>query len=147
MTPWTVASQTPLSMEFFRQEHWSRLPFPTPGESSQPRDQTCISCVSWIGRQILYHGATSEAPEFKQSITPEKDKTDTCGAYLQSKHRPSWATEEFVTLENNVSKCILLATPVGKASWGSSLASWAYPGTMKDPLSFPPLTSLQVSHP
>ena len=31
--------------------------------------------------------------------------------------------KSFVTLENNVSKCILLATPVGKASLGSSLAS------------------------
>ena len=30
--------------------------------SSQPRDQTCISCVSCIGKQILYHWATWEAP-------------------------------------------------------------------------------------
>ena len=29
-TPWTVASQASLSMEFSRQEYWSRLPFPTP---------------------------------------------------------------------------------------------------------------------
>ena len=29
-TPWTVARQAPLSMEFSRQEHWSGLPFPTP---------------------------------------------------------------------------------------------------------------------
>ena len=28
--PWTVAHQAPLSMDTFRQEHWSRLPFPTP---------------------------------------------------------------------------------------------------------------------
>ena len=27
---WTVADQTPLSMGFFRQEHWSGLPFPSP---------------------------------------------------------------------------------------------------------------------
>ena len=30
-TPWTVACQVSLSMEFSRQEHWSGLPFPTPG--------------------------------------------------------------------------------------------------------------------
>ena len=30
-TPWTVASQAPLSMRFPRQEYWSRLPFPSPG--------------------------------------------------------------------------------------------------------------------
>ena len=30
-TPWPVAHQAPLSMEFSRQEYWSGLPFPTPG--------------------------------------------------------------------------------------------------------------------
>ena len=29
-TPWNVAHQVPLSMGFFRQEYWSRLPFPPP---------------------------------------------------------------------------------------------------------------------
>ena len=29
-TPWTVACQAPLSMEFSRQEYWSGLPFPSP---------------------------------------------------------------------------------------------------------------------
>ena len=43
VTPWTVARQAPLSMGFSRQEYWSGLPFPPPGESSQPRDQTCIT--------------------------------------------------------------------------------------------------------
>ena len=28
VTPWTVACQAPLSMEFSRQEYWSGLPFP-----------------------------------------------------------------------------------------------------------------------
>ena len=32
VTPWTVASQAPLSMEFLKQEYWSGLPFPTPGD-------------------------------------------------------------------------------------------------------------------
>ena len=31
-TPWTVASQAPLSMELFRQEYWSGLPLPPPGD-------------------------------------------------------------------------------------------------------------------
>ena len=31
VTPWTVAHQAPLSMEFFRQEYWNELPFPPPG--------------------------------------------------------------------------------------------------------------------
>ena len=35
-TPWTVAHHAPLSMEFFRQEDWSRLPFPSPGDLPNP---------------------------------------------------------------------------------------------------------------
>ena len=31
-TPWTVALQAPLSMGFSRQENWSGLPFPSPGD-------------------------------------------------------------------------------------------------------------------
>ena len=30
-------------MGFSRKEYWSGLPCPSPGESSQPRDQTCVS--------------------------------------------------------------------------------------------------------
>ena len=36
VTPWTVACQTPLSMEFSRQEYWSGLPFPSPGDLPTP---------------------------------------------------------------------------------------------------------------
>ena len=35
-TPWTVACQAPLSMGFFRQEYWSGLPFPSPGDLPDP---------------------------------------------------------------------------------------------------------------
>ena len=35
-TPWTVARQAPLSMEFSGQDHWSGLPFPTPGDLPNP---------------------------------------------------------------------------------------------------------------
>ena len=36
VTPWTVACQAPLSMRFSRQEYWSRLPFPSPGDLPDP---------------------------------------------------------------------------------------------------------------
>ena len=35
-TPWTVAYQAPLSMGFSRQECWSGLPFPSPGDLPDP---------------------------------------------------------------------------------------------------------------
>ena len=35
-TPWTVTYQSPQSMEFSRQEYWSGLPFPSPGDLPDP---------------------------------------------------------------------------------------------------------------
>ena len=58
MTPWAIASQAPLSMEFSRQEYWSGLLFPSPGnlphQGSNPGLPHC--------RQILYHLNHQEAP-------------------------------------------------------------------------------------
>ena len=44
-----------LSMRFSRQEYWRGLPWPPPGESSWPRDQTCIFYITCIGRQVFCH--------------------------------------------------------------------------------------------
>ena len=38
-SPWTVACQAPLSMEFFSQECWSGLPFPSLGDLPKPRTE------------------------------------------------------------------------------------------------------------
>ena len=35
-TPWTVTYQAPLPMGFFRQDYWSGLPFPSPGDLPSP---------------------------------------------------------------------------------------------------------------
>ena len=39
-TPWTVAYKAPPSMGFSRQEYWSGLPFPSPGDLLDPRIET-----------------------------------------------------------------------------------------------------------
>ena len=49
VAPWIVALHSPLSMAVPRQEYWTGLPFPTLGDLP-----THISCISSIGRQILY---------------------------------------------------------------------------------------------
>ena len=36
VTPWTVAHQAPLSMEFPKQEYWSGFPFSAPGNLPDP---------------------------------------------------------------------------------------------------------------
>ena len=35
-SPWTIACQAPLSMEFSRHEYWSGLPCPPPGDLPNP---------------------------------------------------------------------------------------------------------------
>ena len=40
VTPWTVASQDPLSMGFLRKQFWSRLPFSSPGDRSKTYQHT-----------------------------------------------------------------------------------------------------------
>ena len=60
VTPWTVASQASLSMGFSRQEYWSGLSFPPPG-GLPDSGMKSVSCISYIGRWILYHWATWEA--------------------------------------------------------------------------------------
>ena len=50
-TPWNVAYQAPPSMKFSRQEYWSRLPFPSPGDLPDPGvEPESLHC-----RQTLYH--------------------------------------------------------------------------------------------
>ena len=44
-TPWAAACQDPPSMEFSRQEYWSRLLFPTPGYLSDPGTELTTLCL------------------------------------------------------------------------------------------------------
>ena len=46
VTLWTVAHQAPPSMEFSRQEYWSGLPCPPPGDLPKPRDQAQASHIA-----------------------------------------------------------------------------------------------------
>ena len=43
-TLWTVARQAPLSIGLSRQEYWSELPFPTPGDLPDPMKLIYIPC-------------------------------------------------------------------------------------------------------
>ena len=53
MAPRTLACQTPLSVEFPRQEYWTAVAISYSRESSWPGDRTQVSYVSRIRRRIL----------------------------------------------------------------------------------------------
>ena len=73
-TSWTVALQAPLSMGFSRQEYWSGLPFPSPGDLPNPGMELAYSA---LGGGILYHW-TSGKPlgwgELNSKNTHSSDK-------------------------------------------------------------------------
>ena len=63
-TPWTVACQAPLSMGFSRQDYWSGLPFPSPGNlpnlGIKPRSPALLADslpTELQGKPLCFHGA------------------------------------------------------------------------------------------
>ena len=63
VTLWTVAHQAPLSMGFSRQEQWSGLPCPPPGDvphpGMEPRSLTSVS-GRWVPSQQCQPGVPSQ---------------------------------------------------------------------------------------
>ena len=60
-TPWTVACQAPLSMGFPRQEYWSGLPFPSPGDLPEPGIKHAYPALQ-VGPHIAGGFFTTEPP-------------------------------------------------------------------------------------
>ena len=55
--------QAPLSMEFSRQEHWSRLPFPTSGDLSDPGiESTSFMSPALISLPLNHQGSPLPEP-------------------------------------------------------------------------------------
>ena len=55
VTPWAVAHQAPLPMQFSRQEYWSELLCPPLGNVSNSGIEPQFVYASCIGRWVLYH--------------------------------------------------------------------------------------------
>ena len=64
-TPWTVAYQAPLSMGFSRQEYWSALPCPHPGDLPKPG----IEPVSPVAPVFCIHGKLNLRPHSSPEAT------------------------------------------------------------------------------
>ena len=61
VTPWTVDHQAPLSLGFPRQEHWSELPFPSPGDFFDPGIKIlCLLHRRWILYPLSHRGSQTE---------------------------------------------------------------------------------------
>ena len=72
VTPWTVAYQAPLSLGFSRQEYWSGLPFPSPGDLPDPG----IEPASLMSPALAGGFFTTESPG--KPILYSKNKISPC---------------------------------------------------------------------
>ena len=57
-TPWTIACQAPLSMGLSRQEHWSGLPGPSPGDLLYPGIDPASPVSSGLAGRFFATSAT-----------------------------------------------------------------------------------------
>ena len=84
-TPWTVAPQAPLSMGFCRQESWSGLPFPSPGDLPDPGIEP-VSLVLQAGSLPLsLQGSPPGGAQWVCNKCPLKGQTS------WSEHRVWWS--------------------------------------------------------
>ena len=75
-TPWMVVCQAPLSMGFSRQEHWSGLPFLSPGDLPDPgMEPTSLAFPALAG------GFFTTAPAGKPNFQRENDLN--CNRYQE----------------------------------------------------------------
>ena len=68
VTPWTVARQAPLSMEFSRQEYWTGLPCPPPGDLPNPGMESKSLISPSSADRFFTTSATWEARRTVQSF-------------------------------------------------------------------------------
>ena len=61
-TLWTVAHQVPLSIGFSRQEYWSGLPFPPPGDLPNPEMEPASFISPTLAGGFFITSTTWEAP-------------------------------------------------------------------------------------
>jgi len=61
VTPWTVASQAPLSIGFSRQEYWSWVPLPSPGDLPDLETELVAPVASALAGRFFTTSATWEA--------------------------------------------------------------------------------------
>ena len=109
MSPWAVDRQAPLSMGFSRQEYWSGLPFPSPGDLPYPGNEHRSSTlqadslpselpgnkerIGWVGKKHRQEGEEGKGFASMKAGRPNDSKNQTAQilpryAYLPSYHCP-----------------------------------------------------------
>ena len=138
VTPWTVAHQTPLSMEFSRQEYWSGWPFPPPGDLPDPGLRWC--CVQGACMVPCF---CSQPPAFAPGAS-EWLLGFLASLCLLSRICPTAHTCSYSSC--HTCRCVLLLKETEKAmAPHSSTLAWKTPWT-EEPGGLQSMGSLRVGH-
>ena len=79
ITSWTVAHQAPLSTEFSRQEYWSELPLPSPGDLPKPEIEPgspALQADSLLSEPIYMSSSSVQFSSVAQSCLTVCDPMD-----------------------------------------------------------------------
>ena len=97
-TPWTVACQAPLSMGFSRQEYWSGLPFPSPGDLTNPGiEHTSPVSPPLAGR--FFTMVPPGKPHLKESRMQKQNKTKNPILYHIQNLTKKWIISLYVKIK------------------------------------------------
>ena len=106
MTPWAVAHQAPLSIEFSRQEYWSGQPFPSPEDIPNPGIKPASPALAgrfftvWATREVpkemltgKWFAKLARKPIFGSSMLPKTLN------YITTE-KTCWQSSRFCTSEH-----------------------------------------------
>ena len=105
---WTVAQQAPLTMGFSRQEFWSGLPFPSPGDLPNPGIKPDSLPLSHQG-----------SPQRDGEELAKETETEQLGRRWSQKRAMSWNHVKMFQ-EEGIANCEMLV--IGQLRWG--LKNW-----------------------
>ena len=103
-TPWIVVHQAPLSMGFPRQEYWSRLPFPSPGDLPNPGTGPAFPVSPILAGEFFTTEPSRKPPGYLwlsvKSRVPETSYFQVCplNAYsgmIENFHKEGWGPKNW----------------------------------------------------
>ena len=90
-TPWTIAYQAPLSVGFSRQEYWSGLPFPSPGDFSHPGIKPGSPVLQAISLLSKPPGQPQVEPKSNGKYFTRDEREDTEGEKAYENRARDWS--------------------------------------------------------
>ena len=121
-TPWTVAYQAPLSMDFSRQKYWSGSPFPSPGDLPNPGVKPGSPTLQADTLPSEPPGKPGELEEGQFSLARRGREENLSGNRLHKE----------------VAACV--CTYVCLSSWGANI-TWLPPASSRELKRYPPYSS------